>query len=518
SFLLCCCLLSACVPKPAKLHPNVLFILADDFGWNEMSCSGSSYYETPNLDRLAREGMMFTQAYAACQVCSPSRASILTGTYPTRHGITTWIGDRSGEEWRTHNRHTPVFPPSYNQQLPAEDIVLPEAFQAAGYQTMFCGKWHLGDEGSSPEDHGFDVNIGGYWAGSPRGGYFSPYTNPRLEDGPIGENLSLRLAKETADFIRNRDQSRPFLAYLSFYAVHGPIQTSKAKWQKYRSKAIQAGLADSAFVFDRRKAVRQHQDNPVYAGLVESMDESIGLVLEALERQGIVEETIIVFTSDNGGVSSGDAFSSSMLPLRGGKGRQWEGGIQEPLLMRFPSMIPSGSRCEESIIHMDLYPTLLGMAGLDLLPDQHVDGIDIRPVFSAQALPERELFWHYPHYGNQGGEPSSIIRSKNWKLIRYHEDGREELYNLHKDMGEQHNLLSIHPSVSERLSARLSDWLCATNARFPTADPDFNPEKRTSYLKRQATEVKDRLEAERKQMLTADYQPNKDWWGSQTKD
>ncbi|MEG3603706.1 MAG: sulfatase-like hydrolase/transferase, partial [Verrucomicrobiota bacterium] len=284
--------------------PNVLFILIDDMGAHDLSNEGSEFYESPNVDRIANEGMKFTRGYATCQVCSPSRASILTGKYPTNHGITTWIGDASGEAWGKRGRHDSHFPPEYERNLRASEITLAEAMKDAGYKTFFAGKWHLGSEGSWPTDHGFEINRGGWDVGSPRGGFFSPWQNPNLESGPAGESLTLRLGQETADFIEaHKDQ--PFLAYLSFYTVHGPIQTTRTLWKKYRDKAEQSGLADERFLFDRRLNVRQVQDCPIYAGMIELMDDAIGTVLAKLDEHGLDQNTIVCFTSDNGGVSSG---------------------------------------------------------------------------------------------------------------------------------------------------------------------------------------------------------------------
>jgi arylsulfatase A-like enzyme len=248
-------------------RPNVLFILVDDMGARDLSNEGSTFYESPNIDRIANKGMKFTRGYATCQVCSPSRASILTGKYPTNHGITTWIGDAAGEAWNKRGRNDSHLPPEYERDLRASEITLAEAMRDEGYKTFFAGKWHLGSKGSWPTDHGFDINKGGWDVGGPRGGFFSPYINPNLESGPDGESLTLRLGQETADFIEaHKDQ--PFLAYLSFYTVHAPIQTTQALWQKYRDKADKMGLTKNKerFLFDRRLNVRQVQDCPIYGG------------------------------------------------------------------------------------------------------------------------------------------------------------------------------------------------------------------------------------------------------------
>ena len=274
-------------------QPNVVFILADDLGWRDLSNEGSTFYESPNIDRIANQGMKFTRGYAACQVCSPSRAAIMSGKAPARIKITDWIGAAGGKQW---NRNTRLLPAQYERQLAHEEVSLAEAFQEAGYTTFFAGKWHLGGKGSFPEDHGFDVNIGGHHRGSPPGGYFSPYNNPKMDDGSQGEQLPLRLGRETADFIRqHRDQ--PFFAFLSFYSVHGPIQSTQALWKKYREKAIKLEKPDHRFIIDRTSPVRQVQDHPLYAGMVESMDDAVGMVLDTLDELELTDSTIVIFTS-----------------------------------------------------------------------------------------------------------------------------------------------------------------------------------------------------------------------------
>ncbi|QBG45874.1 DUF4976 domain-containing protein [Verrucomicrobia bacterium S94] len=505
--ILLCCFMSGLVSAE---RPNFVFILADDLGYMDLGYNGSTFYETPNIDALAEKGMRFDQGYAACQVCSPSRASIMLGKTPARHNITQWIGSAWGMDW---NRHDPVLPVEYAWNLPHEDTTLAEALRDAGYTTFFAGKWHLGSKGSWPEDHGFMINKGGWDAGGPRGGYFSPYENPNLEDGPDGESLTLRLAEETASFIEsNGDQ--PFLAFLSFYAVHGPIQTTEALCRKYQEKAAEMGLAETRFKFDRRLPVRQVQDNPIYAGMMETLDDAVGIVMRKLEETGLDKNTVVIFTSDNGGVSSGDAFSTSLLPLRGGKGRQWEGGIREPFIIHVPGMTKPGSVSDVPVIGMDFYPTMLELAGLPLKPEQHVDGVSLVPVLKGGRIKERDLFWHYPHYGNQGGEPSSIIRSGNWKLIYYHEDGRYELYNLSQDIGEQTDVAGRYPERVAELRKKLSRWFVETGATFPARDPRFDPDKFDEKIERARTEGMQRLERQHADFLDKTKKPSPDWWGS----
>jgi arylsulfatase A-like enzyme len=493
--------------------PNIVFILADDLGWRDLSNEGSTYYRSPQIDRIAREGMKFTRGYATCQVCSPSRASILTGKYPTKHGITSYIGDPSGEAWRGRKRFDSHLPPAYEHGLRASEITLAEVLRKAGYATFFAGKWHLGSKGSWPTDHGFDINKGGWDVGGPRGGYFSPYVNPNLENGPAGESLPIRLGRETAAFIEaNRD--KPFLAYLSFYSVHGPIQTKRSLWKKYRDKAAAAKSPRERFLFDRRLCVRQVQDCPIYAGMIESMDDAVGIVLKKLDELGLAENTIVCFTSDNGGVSSGDAFSTSNLPLRGGKGRQWEGGIREPFYIKAPGITKSGATSDTPVSGIDFYPTLLELAGLSVPAKQDVDGVSLAPLLKGGSISERPLYWHYPHYGNQGGEPSSILMLDRWKLIHYHEDGRDELYDLATDPVERTDLAGLQPARAKSMRKQLDGWLKATNAKFPTRDTQFDPAKRAARWKSLSTEGKARLEKQHANFLAPTFRPNKDWWGS----
>jgi arylsulfatase A-like enzyme len=501
------------------IKPNILFILVDDLGYHDLGITGSTFYETPNIDRLANESMMFTNGYAASRVCSPSRASIMTGKFTARHGITDWIGAKTGEDWRSRNRHNKLLPADYVQALPKEDITMAEAMKSAGYRTFFAGKWHLGGEGSYPENHGFDINIGGIEAGSPRGGYFSPWNNPKLPNKEKGENLSMRLAKETADFIKQHKDTT-FFAFLSFYAVHAPIQTTEEKWRKYRNKADSMGIAEKGYTMERVLPIRQVQDNPVYAGLVETMDDAVGVVLEALKTNGLAENTIVVFTSDNGGVASGDHYATSNLPLRGGKGYQWEGGIKEPFFINVPWLKNEGSKTEFPVINTDFYPTLLDLANVPLLPEQHIDGISLKPLLEGKDLNlNRPLYWHYPHYGNQGGEPSSVIQQNGWKLIHYWEDGHEELYNLPSTEHDSLNVISQHSKIAENLSQNLMLWLKEVNAKFPAKDTEYDKAKAEKRRLNTINNKLPALEQHRMKVLSKDFQPNETWWKSMvTKD
>lgn len=503
----------------APLRPNVLFILVDDLGYHDLGITGSSFHETPNIDQLATESFRFTQGYAASRVCSPSRASIMTGKFTARHGITDWIGAPHGTAWRPLDRHDKLLPAAYSETLSPSETTMAEAFKTHGYTTFFAGKWHLGGEGSYPEDHGFDFNEGGWEKGSPIGGFFSPWNNPKLPNRENGEQLSLRLAQETVDFI-SKNGDKPFFAFLSFYAVHAPLQTSELKWRKYRDKAQVQQVPGPGFAMERVLPIRIVQDHPVYAGLLEDMDNAVGVVLEALKQKGLEQRTIVVFTSDNGGVASGDAYATSNLPLRGGKGYQWEGGIREPYFIKVPWLPPQGPLQDFPVIGTDFYPTLLDLTNHPLLPDQHVDGISLKP-FMQGIMPtsERPLFWHYPHYGNQGGDPSSMVRSGDWKLIHYWEDGHQELYHLRLDPKEQQNVLKDYPKVGKDMAHLLMDWLNGVNARKPMLDDQFDE---TAAMKRHQDMVNQKwpaLEAERLELLSKDFEPSPDWWGSKvTKD
>ena len=499
------------------VRPNVLFILADDYGYHDLSVTGSKFYETPNIDRIANEGMNFTNGYAASRVCSPSRASIMLGTFTARHGITDWIGAKTGTDWRKAGRFNKLLPPEYEHNLPTAATTLPEAMKAAGYKTFFAGKWHLGEKGSWPEDHGFDINKGGWDVGSPNGGYFAPFINPNLEHHKDGENLTMRLAEETVNFFKENNPTetgQPVFAYLSFYAVHGPIQTTKEKWAKYQKKAKKNGIADTGYKMAKFLPIRQVQDNPVYAGLVETMDDAVGRVLQTLDSLGLDKNTLVVFTSDNGGVSAGDSFSTSNLPLRGGKGYQFEGGIREPYFIKAPWLVKGGASTLEPVTGADFYPTILDVAGVDLKPEQHLDGKSLLPILKGGTLEERPLFWHYPHYGNQGGEPSSVIRKGDWKLIHYYEDDREELYNLKDDLEELTNVASEHTDLQKQLSEQLFAYLDEVGARYPSKDPEYSLQKEEAYLKEIVEKKLPSLEKQRLHFLSSDFDPKNDWWGS----
>ncbi|MEX2120908.1 MAG: sulfatase [Pirellulales bacterium] len=461
-------------PARADKPLNFVFFLVDDLGYADVGCNNpETFYETPNIDRLARSGVRFTNGYAACPVCSPTRYSIMTGKYPTRVGATNFFSGTRAERF---------LPAPLNERMPLEEITLAEALQEHGYATFFAGKWHLGPTAEYwPEAQGFDVNQGGCDRGAPTGGdkYFSPYGNPRLQNGPPGEHLPDRLATETSRFIEANRQG-PFFAYLAFYSVHTPLMAPAKLVEKYKLKAQRLGLtstrqfADEEQVWpvDEPRRVRTLQSHAVYAAMVESMDQAVGKVLDQLDELGLADTTAVLFMSDNGGLSTAEGSPTSNLPLRGGKGWLYEGGIREPLIIRWPGVSEPGSVCDVPIISNDFYPTILDMAGLAPRPRQHLDGVSLVGLLRGEPAPPRDaLYWHYPHYANQGGFPGGAIRMGDWKLIERYEDGRVHLFNLANDLGERHDLAGQHPDRVAAMRQGLHAWYKEVDAKFLQARP-----------------------------------------------
>jgi arylsulfatase A-like enzyme len=417
--------------------PNILFILVDDLGYHDLSYTGSRFYETPNIDKLASEGMNFTNAYAASPICSPSRAAIMTGKYPGRLNLTDYIpgnrhyGPHSDQKLASH---------PFELFLDQNETTIAEALRSAGYSTFFAGKWHLGEkEKDHPENHGFEINIGGNHTGHPAGGYFSPYDNPQLTDGPEGEYLTDRLTDETIKYMAQK-RAQPFFAFLSFYTVHLPLQGKAEKVEKYQKKRNQMRLDGEGFSQQDQTYIKYHQDNPQYAAMVESLDENIGRLMGFLSHTGLERNTLVIFTSDNGGMATSNLAAqipTSNAPLRTGKGYLHEGGIRVPLIFRWPGTIKAGSTSEVPVIGTDFYPTFLAMAGLETLPEQHRDGISLKPLLTGKSMDKRPLFWYYPHYsGGLGGRPSAAIRDGDFKLIYSFETNSSELFNLKEDKEE----------------------------------------------------------------------------------
>lgn len=475
-WLIICALLTTVDGQPKKRHPpNIVFFLVDDLGWRDTGPYGSTFYETPNIDQLATESMKFTNAYAASPVCSPTRASIMTGKYPARLHATDWFGAEQPEQLLQKPRfgvHQKLLPAHYVENLPLTEITLAEALAAGGYKTFYAGKWHLGKTPAYwPEKQGFDINKGGNDWGGPVS-YFSPYHNPRLSDGPKGEYLPDRLADETSAFIQ-QNKNRPFFAYLAFYSVHEPLQAPVDVVKKYEVKKRRLKLTDD-FGREGVSKVRNNQAHPLNAAVIESMDRAVGKVIGELKAYGLYENTAIVFFSDNGGVSIGQDLPTANYPLRGGKGWLYEGGIREPLLVRWPGVTKAGSLCNGLVSSTDFYPTLLEIAGLPLRTAQHLDGKSFRPLLSGKQRARAPLFWHYPHYSYQESAPASAVRDGPYKLIRWYEDGREELYNIDADQQESRNIVGEQPAIAARLGRELDDWLIKQGAWLPTANPSYD--------------------------------------------
>ncbi|MCF7955056.1 MAG: sulfatase [Phycisphaerae bacterium] len=469
---------------------NFVFVLIDDMGWTDLGCFGSTFYETPNIDRLCADGMKFTNAYAACSVCSPTRASIMTGKYPARIDLTNYIGGGARGK---------LLPAEYKKQMESEEITLAEAFKENGYTTFFTGKWHLGrDPQYWPENQGFDINKGGWRAGAPSysyknkegktvgtdkkftGGYFTPYDNPRLENGPEGEYLTDRLTDESVKFLEEH-KDEPFLLYLSHYAVHNPQQAKKEYIEKYEKKLAKMKKTEGPeFEPEHQNKNRLIQNQPIYAAMIQSVDDSIGRLVDKLKELALEKNTAVIFMSDNGGLSTSEGMPTSNLPLRAGKGWAYEGGVREPVFVKWPGVTKPGSVCDEPIISNDFYPTMLDMASLPLKPEQHVDGISFASLLKGKKNLDRDaLYWHYPHYSNQGDTPSSSIRMGDYKYIEHYEkDSIAELYNLKDDLGERNNLAKKMPGKVKELKAMLDKWLKSVDAKMPKPNPNYTPRKK----------------------------------------
>jgi arylsulfatase A-like enzyme len=451
-------------------HPNVVFILADDLGWRDLGCTGSNFYLTPNIDTLAKNGMRFTQAYAACPVCSPTRAALMTGKYPARLKLTNFIGGHKTGK---------LLPADYLDHLPLEEVTIAEAFKGSGYVTASIGKWHLGGKGFLPEDQGFDVSIGAANGAGMTRDYFFPYAPKNdlkaaiLPDGKPGEYLTDRLTDEAVHFI-DTHADKPFFLYLPYYAVHIPLQAKQTDLARFKQrKAATTEPSGPKFLPEGNVKSRQYQDNPTYAAMIGSVDDGVGRVLAELKKLNLDQNTIVVFTSDNGGLSTAQGFPTSNAPLRGGKGWLYEGGIREPLLIQWPSVIRGGGVSDHQVITNDWYPTLLALAGLPAKPEQHVDAVSFAATLHGQTQGDRgPLFWHYPHYSDQGGGPGGAIRSGDWKLIEWYDDMRCELFNLKDDQGEKTDLAAKNPAKAEELKTALHDWRKSVDANMPKPNPN----------------------------------------------
>lgn len=474
--------------KTEKPKPNVIFILMDDFGYTDCGCYGSRFYETPNIDRLAREGIRFTNAYAACPVSSPTRASIMTGRYPVNTGITDWIPGRQATNSGAPSDKLVALP--FRLQLDTEEVTIAEVLKKNGYSTMISGKWHLGaDPKFWPENQGFDINKGGYSAGQPNksnksNGYFSPYGNPRLEDGPEGEYLTDRQTDEAIKFIEGSG-NKPFFVYLSYYAVHNPMQGKEDLILKFTHKADSMGLTKTEAFTRKKEWIRESmsdnfkeriiQSNPVYAAMIYSVDENIGKLFFRLRELGLDGNTIIIFTSDNGGLSTSEGSPTCNSPLRAGKGWLYEGGIRVPLIIKYPGRAKPGAERRTPVSSIDFFSSIIEMTGSEPVSVK-TDGISIVPLLKKDKMKPRPLFWHYPHYSNQGVEPGSAVRLGKYKLIDNFEKGKQELYDLENDISETNDISFRYPDKTNELYKLLRDWRNKTNAKMMEQNSNWRKE------------------------------------------
>ncbi|MEG1540108.1 MAG: sulfatase-like hydrolase/transferase, partial [Muribaculaceae bacterium] len=439
----------------------------------------------------AADGMCFTNGYAAASISSPTRCSLMTGKYPARLHITDWIpGYQYGKNSKQLSKYK-MISPEMQLNMPLEEVTIAEAMKENGYKTCHVGKWHCAEDSLFyPQYQGFDKNIGGWLSGSPKGNsaegnaYFTPYNNPYLSDGPKGEFLTDRLGNEAISWISSHKEN-PFFMYLSFYAVHTPIQPKPEKATYFREKAKRMGIDTiSSFTtnvdwYNNHPQPSGHwkeriiQNDANYAALISSMDDNIGKVIDYLKKNGLYDNTIICFLSDNGGLSTAEGSPTTNAPLRGGKGWLYEGGIRVPFLIRYPGITKPGSKCETPVISTDFYPTILSSCGLSMKPEQHKDGVDLLPLLKGKSIKRDAIYWHYPHYGGKGDSPASAIRKGNWKLIQFYETGNIELYNLKDDISESNNLASKHRKLAKNLQKELQAWLISVDAKMPKENKDY---------------------------------------------
>ncbi|MBD3375699.1 sulfatase-like hydrolase/transferase [candidate division KSB1 bacterium] len=462
-----CAFWAGCSSK--QRSPNFIVVLIDDMGWTDAGCYGSSYYQTPHIDRLAAEGMKFTNGYAACAVCSPTRAALMTGRYPARIGITDWIRARfQGGEIPDDQTFEPKYVGGPDKELlcpqnplwmELDEVTIAEVLKPKGYVSCHIGKWHLGADPWYPDKQGFDYNIGGCDYGQPPS-YFDPYRNQRLDGIPNlepreqGEYLTDREADEAVHFIM-KHRNQPFFLYLAHYAVHTPIQAKQKLTDKYRNMTATTA-----------------QNNPEYAAMVESVDHALGKVLRTLDELDLTDDTFVLFTSDNGGLLP----KTSNQPLRSGKGFPYEGGIREPFIVRWPGNVAKGTVNDTPVCSIDVLPTIAEIAGLLLPESRTIDGQSIVPLLTGKGDWQRDaLFWHFPHYRYGQEVPYSIVRQGDWKLIKRYTGKPFELYNLSDDLSETTDLSETLPDKVTELDDLLADWLTSTGARMPKPNPDYNP-------------------------------------------
>ena len=448
-----------------KTQPNLVFVIVDDLGWKDVGYMGSDFYETPNIDKLSNNSTVFNSAYSASPVCSPTRASIMTGKHHVRVNITDWIPGVDPKD-----RY--LIGPEDIHQLPIEELTIGEILQSNGYSTIYSGKWHLGGPGFYPENQGFEINKGGFEKGSPMGGYYSPYKNPRLSDGPEDEYLTDRLTEESISFIKERDKNKPFAVFLSFYNVHTPIQPNlkhidyyKDKLKTYSDTTTQTDIeGDAISVLNQR--------NPDYASMVHSTDENIGKLISFLKQRNLYDNTLIIFTSDNGGLSTqAKVAPTSTKPLRAGKGWLYEGGIRIPQLIKYINQKQQDLN-NVPVVSYDLFTTIVNHLKLDHI-DEKKDGIDLSNL-SQEKNKRGYIFWHFPHYHGSLWKPGSAIRNGDWKLLKFYEENKLELYNLKDDLSEQTDLSNKYPLIVKKLSYKMDEILAEMNGKVPTINQNLN--------------------------------------------
>ncbi len=434
----------------SETKPNIILIMADDLGWRDLSCMGSEYYETPAIDQLAADGLLFTDAYSAAPVCAPTRAALMTGKSPARlHQTAVFDRDRG---------KMPLLPPQWKHHLPLEEVTIAERLKKHGYTTAIMGKWHLGNEEELwPENQGFDVNVGAWSSGRPES-YFPPYENPRFPDGPDGEYMTDRLAREAVKFIKQNADS-PFFLYFPTYNPHSPVEAPEKTIAKFKNKKPDG-----------------EQKNSAYAAMIAHLDMAVASIIQALKDTGMEENTLIIFTSDNGGVKTiWDLEITDNSPLRAEKFLLYEGGIRVPLIVKWPGKTPVGAKTSQMATTTDLVPTLMSAIGSPVF-ESELDGIDLTPVFlnGESAKIPRMLAWHYPHYmPRQDMKPSSAIRMGDFKLVHWHESHGIELYNLADDLGELNNLAPEMPEKALEMYDRLEDWRQQVDALMPRPNPAY---------------------------------------------
>ena len=483
----CSVILITAEAQQKKSKPNIIVILADDLGWKDLSCYGSTFYETPNLDALAAKGVRFTNGYATSPVCSPTRSSMLTGKNPINTKVTDWIKGR--QENGNAKPFEKLIAPATAYELALNENTMAEHALKNGYQTFFAGKWHLGEEEKYwPLSQGFQTNIGGWSKGGPTGkindstgGFFSPYSNPTLPDGTAGEYITDRLANECISFIQKEKQSPFFLMY-SLYAVHNPLQAPASLINKYKEKQQRLGYTDKDRFIKNEAWMKNQtdwkqrllQDHAVYAAMIENMDWNIGRIIQSLKEKRLLENTLIVFTSDNGGLSTAEGSPTTNAPLRAGKGWLYEGGIRVPLVMYWKDKVQPGIVSDIAVTTSDIFSTVVTAVNKNYKNETAVEGEDILKLLSTTGKSaERTLYWYYPHYSNQGGRPGAAIRKGNYKLIYHYEDERVELFDLSVDISEKKNLAMQNVQLTKQLKKQLDLWLASNKAGRFIPNPGY---------------------------------------------